>query len=115
MGKETSFNSDYPLKRHDLHTDSIKIAPGYVVYGDYFTPVTGTADNMNKDIYWDVAENGRIIFKTPSGSDTTYFTTPSNWINDKIPTGTDTNQQLAKQKWFDLLKTAKTSSTDSRA
>ena len=87
--------------------------PGYSVITQYMYP-TYTRVNQNGETYegWNDFEttSGRVIYNTPTQSDTVYYNTPDNYLHGEHsfdPIGTTKNQDAAKNRFYKFAKWSK--------
>ena len=87
-------------------SDTLKLTPGYNIVSQSMYPVYRVENPYTGEVYDSASdfssERGRVIYNTPTQSDTVYFNTPDDWISHDggyMPIGTTKDQDSAK-KWF---------------
>lgn len=96
-------------------TDTLHLTPGYNVVSQSMYPVYRVI-NPTKGTHYDYGydldnrQRGRVIYNSPTQSDTVYFNTPSDWIEyDRgwMPIGAAKDQQSAKKEFYKMAQKAK--------
>lgn len=92
--------------------------PGYNIVTQYMYP-TYTRQNQDGTTYegWNDFEvaSGRVIYNTPTQSDTVYYNTPDSYIRGEhsfYPIGTTKNQDSAKNRFYKYTKWSKPENDD---
>lgn len=101
----------YKIKRYDFRSDTLNLTPGYRVISQHFWPVYEHPNNPKKDWWYDFdTSRGRVLYESPTKTDTVYFNTPDKYIDSDhgiIPIGTTKNQDKAKKGWYQWLNFSK--------
>jgi hypothetical protein len=91
-------------------TDTLHLTPGYNVVSQSMYPVYRVI-NPTKGTHYDYGydldnrQRGRVIYNSPTKSDTVYFNTPSDWIEyDRgwMPIGDAADQKSAKKEFYKM-------------
>lgn len=96
-------------------TKKLNLTPGYSIetqqiypYYKSIWPYSGEEYEYSAD--FDKNTRGRVIYHTPTQSDTVYFNTPDNYITSDsgyMPIGTTKDQESAKKWFYQFTKWAK--------
>lgn len=101
----------YKIKRYDFRSDTLNLTPGYRVISQHFWPVYEHPNDPKKDWWYDFdASRGRVLYESPTKTDTVYYNTPDKYIDSDhgmIPIGTTKNQDKAKKGWYQWLNFSK--------
>ena len=111
----SSKSQEQPKKSgYKFRASTFNLTPGYSIVSQHMYPVytTTASDGTVRESSPDFGgEMGRVIYKTPSVSDTVYFKSPSNYIDDGgggfMPIGADADQESAKSAFYKTVTTAK--------
>lgn len=100
----------YKVKRYDFRSDTLNITPGYRVISQHFWPVYEHPTKPEEDWVYDFdSSRGRILYETPTKTDTVYYNTPDKFISHDtgyMPVGTTKNQEESKKWWYKWLEWA---------
>ena len=111
----SSKSQEQPKKSgYKFRASTFNLTPGYSIVSQHMYPVytTTASDGTVRESSPDFGgEMGRVIYNTPSVSDTVYFKSPSNYIDDGgggfMPIGADADQESAKSAFYKTVTTAK--------
>ena len=93
-------------------TDTLHLTPGYNIVSQIIYPVHRVI-NPAKGTYYDYGfdsddrRRGRVIYNSPTKSDTVYFNTPSDWVEygrGYMPIGAAAIKSLLKKSFIKLLR-----------
>lgn len=95
---------------YKFRSSTFNLTPGYSITSQrmYPTYIITNSDGSTRESSSDFGvEMGRVIYKTPSVSDTVYFKSPSDYIDNGhgfMPIGADENQESAKKSFYQTVK-----------
>ena len=96
-------------------SDTLHLTPGYNVVSQSMYPVYRVI-NPTKGTHYDYGydfddqQRGRVIYNSPTKSDTVYFNTPSDWVeyyHGYMPIGDAVDQESAKKEFYKIAQKAK--------